>query len=736
MHSLVAEPNPPEPATIAEPSRWFARAVATMTFLGAFLLFQVQPLIGNVILPWFGGTPTVWTTSMLFFQAMLVVGYGFVYLTTRFLPPSWRSVLFIACAALSLAALPILPDARWKPTPDTDPTAGVLLLLFACVGGPYFLLSTTGPATQEWFSRAFAGRSPYRLYALSNLGSLLGLLTYPLLVQPTLDLPVQSRLWSIGFGVFALLAGFCAWRVRGFADVPLIATPQIDEPVKRLAGNKKSRVEAVAEPAAAKSPLRESLQWLALSMGGSVLLLGTTNHLCQDVSSFPMLWIAPLVVYLTTFIICFDRPRWYVRSWLAVLTMILVPLACLPILEDARYDFMRPRFLPVAVLNLAMLFVGCMLCHGELAARKPRPQRLTFYYLVIAVGGALGGLFVSIIAPLIYTLYWEWILASPGLFLFAAILLADNWTKAGYLHRLWAKGLFVAAIVAGLLLVARNHIERSETYVLASARNFYGVVQVSGVYDEKNSDELKWAVMRSGSTRHGSQLFKSPAIGDKVRRMATTYYGSDSGIGRALFRARELPKPHRIGVVGLGAGTLATYSRSNDIFHFYEINPIVVDFAKEYFTYLKDCEGKSDVLLGDARLTLENEPPQDYDFLILDAFSSDAIPVHLLTTQAFEIYLRHLNEDGILAIHISNKYLNLAPVVAAAAKRFGLEGTLIYSRDDPDTLQQASRWVLMTRRTTSPLWQRWSREGANSLDAFDTIEPWTDERSNLLEILK
>jgi hypothetical protein len=746
MSSAAESPAAPQVGApslaVSEPSPWTGRAIAATTFLGAFLLFQVQPLIGNVVLPWFGGTPTVWTTSMLFFQAMLVVGYGFVYLTTQFLPPAVRSALYVVAAVACALTLPILPEAHWKPTPDADPTTGVLVLLFACVGAPYFLLSTTGPTTQEWFARAYGNRSPYRLYSLSNLGSLLGLLTYPFLVQPLIGLTMQSTLWSIGFATYAVLVVGCAWMVRRVPDLPPItaATPSVAA-APAVAVKKGRKPREAKTPANPKSALVEAFGWLALSAGGSALLLATTNHLCQDISSFPLLWVAPLVVYLLTFIICFDRPEWYRRIPMALATVCLVPIATIPSGELIAIDAFGPRYLPVAVLNLAMLFCGCMLCHGELAALKPEPRRLTFYFFMISVGGALGGLFVGYLAPMIYDIYWEWLLAAPALWLFASILLVDYWTKRGRLQQWWMKTALVVSVLGGLLVIARNHLAGSEQYVIASDRNFYGVLQVSGVFIG-DTDNLEWASMRSGSTRHGTQIFKDFGK-PNVSRLPTTYFGQDSGIGRLLLHVGSTREQRlRIGVVGLGVGTLATYAREGDTIRFYEINPIVIRFADEFFTYLKECPGKAEIVVGDARLQMEQELPQHYDILVLDAFSSDAIPTHLLTTEAFEIYLKHLEAHGVLAMHISNRYLNLAPVVAAAAKKFGLQGVIIHFIPGASkmpvggVLQQTSRWVLMTRRPESPLWKDWNKRDGVKLEEFDQIAPWTDERSNFLEVLE
>lgn len=742
MTSVAPESNSVSPVEVGEPSRWFVRALAATTFLGAFLLFQVQPLIGEVVLPWFGGTPTVWTTSMLFFQTMLVVGYGFVYLTTRFLPPSVRSIVYLASAALCIAALPILPGVHWKPTPETDPTSGVLLLLVACVGAPYFLLSTTGPATQEWFARAYENRSPYRLYALSNLGSLLGLLTYPLLVQPLFTLTQQSRMWSIGFGVYAVLVGFCAWSVRRYADVPY--TAPVDSAKSRHA-KRRSVGETAAAPVAPRSRRRETAQWLGLSAGGSVLLLVTMNHLCQDISSFPLVRIAPLVVYLITFIICFDKPAWYYRKTTAIAVLVLVPLACWPMLEDPTIEFMRPRFLRVALVNLSLVFAGCMLCHGELAARKPEPQRLTFYYLMIAVGGALGGLFVGIVAPLIYDRYWEWILTSPAFFLFAAIVLVDQWTQAGYLRRFRSKSAVFVAVIFGLLVIGYNHLGREvrDAEVLASVRNFFGVAQVSATQIALVDGEVLQKIqLFSGSTKHGYQFLDSADGTKKLSHVPTSYYGWQSGIGRMLM-ARDPTKPIRMGVVGLGVGTLAAYGKQGDSFYFYEINPVVETLANDYFTFLKDCDASKTVILGDARLNLESEPAQEFDVLVLDAFSSDAIPTHLLTTEAFEIYLRHLAPDGVLAVHVSNRYLNLSLVMAAVAKHFELQGVVVRVHPDSPVFQENSRWVLMTRDVESPRWKAtaatWKGLPENRLvplDRFEPIAPWTDQHSNFWDVLE
>lgn len=740
MQTVVEEPIEAIAAPRVAADRSFWLRLLSTTFLGAFLLFQVQPLIGKAVLPWYGGTPAVWTTALLFFQLMLVAGYALAYLSVRFMSPAVRSYAYIALALGAVLLLPIGADARWKPTAADEPIAHMLGLLLACVGGPYLVLASTAPTTQEWFTRSGTQRSPYRLYALSNLGSLLGLLTYPFVVERYFDAAMQARLWSGAFALFALIAASCAWSVRGKHDDATTAGEPRPEPDP--ARNPESL-------AADRITLGRLASWIGLAAAGTVLLMSATYHLCQDIASVPFLWVAPLVAYLLTFIIAFDHARWYRRTWYCATSVVLVPLACLQGVTFSALSrskvWAAPYLMPLrdvsfgvqAAIVLGMLFATCMLCHGELASRKPSPRRLTLYFLAIAVGGALGGIFTAVVAPLIFDRNWEWMLATLAALGFALAgiygelrrrVLESKVNRAGA----GAVGFAAVALVCWLHFLLFNENE------LVSARNFYGVVSVD-VGRESEINRPIYKSMRSGTTFHGLQLTDEP-----FRRHATAYYSRESGVGLALAAAAENTYPLHVGVIGLGAGTLAVYGRPGDKYDFFEINPVVIRFADEHFSFLRDSAAQCRVVEGDARLSLEreagdatkNDAGKKYDILVLDAFSGDSIPTHLLTVEAFELYLSRLADDGIIAVHLSNRYLDLVPVVAAAAKRLGLEGMWGVNKPDPATYVQPARWALLTRTPNSPTWKKLKRYGFADLAKSREVRLWTDGYSNLFEILK
>lgn len=711
LNTPVAE-TPPR-AVEQGADRTLSVALHAAAFLGAFLLFQVQPLLGKAVLPWFGGAAAVWTVVMLFFQTVLVAGYAVVFLTTRFLEPRSRSYVFIICVVAAAALLPILPGASWKPDADVQPVWHIVSLLTACVGGPYFVLSMTGPLVQDWFYRALQGRSPYRLYALSNFGSLCGLLTYPLVVEPFCSLSTQSTIWSGAFVAYAISAIYCAWRVRGFA-APAVSVL----PAKSQSKQRKKATEAEVRDVGGdvKPTVRRILAWCALAGAGSLMLLATTNHLCQDVASVPLFWIVPLAVYLTTFILCFEYPAAYRRLPYAALTLVLVPLA--------SWRFTGFAFLATA--NLAMLFVVCMLFHGELVRGRPSPRFLSAYYLCIAVGGALGGLFVGVVAPVIYNRYWEWMIGTFGVMLFAGVAAAASLTNKGRLQSRFSQGAYVAVLLGGLAFVVFEHKKRFDPEEIDSARNFYGVITISAGRDKFTGDVIAF-FMRSGTTGHGGQVF-----GDNRSALPITYYAADTGIGVAIARKQQTAKECRIGVIGLGTGTLAAYGRKDDIIRFYELNPAVIQLCERHFKYLQNSMARCEVVLGDARLSLEHEAPQAYDVLVLDAFSSDAIPTHLLTAEAFEVYLRHLAADGILAIHVSNKHLDLAPVVAAAAERFSFAGLKADTSFDPFKYRLAAEWILLTRDPRTTAWKGLADRHWKDLKTVAPVRLWTDDYSNIL----
>ncbi|TMH76735.1 MAG: hypothetical protein E6H49_17870 [Betaproteobacteria bacterium] len=667
---------------------------ALTIFLSAFLLFQVQPLIAKIILPWFGGSAAVWTVCMLFFQVLLLAGYVYSHAYVRLRIPARRHV-HIALLALAAATLPLAASAAWKPAGGEDPTWRILGLLATSVGLPYFALSTTGPLVQTWYARSREGAAPYRLFALSNLGSMLALVSYPLAVEPLLALGTQAAVWSAGFALFALACAALAWRSQGAEARP-------------LAGGESGR----------PGPGLQAL-WASLACCASLLLLAFTGHMTLNIAAIPFLWVLPLALYLLSFVLCFEASGWY-RRWL-FLPLLAAGFAgvCVTLTRS------NPSIWTLIPLYCATLFAACMVCHGELARSKPHPQHLTGFYLMLALGGAAGGVFAGLVAPNAFQDLYELPIGMLALSLLViAALLRD---RASLLH-----GRFgIAARIAFLALTAALAVALFRTYAENSAdtrvrsRNFYGVLDVHD--SGEGPDAMR--VLSHGTIVHGKQ-FLDPAR----RNWPTSYYGLRSGIGLALLDARE-HGPLRVGVVGLGAGTLAAYGRSGDVFRFYDINSGVVELARSEFTFLKDSAAKLELALGDARLSLEREPPENFDVLALDAFSSDAIPVHLLTVEAFKTYLRHMKPGGILAVHISNRYLDLVPVVQQAARRLSLEVRQVESDDDDEAGVYRSDWMLLCA-SPAPFEGELLKEAAERIDAVPRVRLWTDDYSDVYRILK
>jgi len=687
-------------------------------FLSAFLLFQVQPLIAKRILPWFGGGPGVWTACMLFFQAVLLAGYGYAHLVRSRLGQRRQVVLHLLLLAAAALLLPIAPADAWKPGPTADPTWRILALLAACVGLPYLVLSSTSPLLQAWLSLTHPDRSPYRLYSLSNVGSLLALLSYPSVVEPALALGTQAAAWSGGFVVFGVLCGACALRTwHATAD---------DQPAAGPAAEAEGVGAEPPLPPPRRPSLAERLLWLALPACGSVMLLSVTNQMCADVAVVPFLWVLPLSLYLLSFILCFHTERWYVRPVFWVL--LAGSMVGMVLLMHGGVDVA----LWVQILGYSGgLFVCCMVCHGELVRLKPAPRYLTSFYLMTAGGGALGGVLVSVVAPRVFPSYFE---LHVGMWACCALAVAAFWREAQP-HRRWRRRWLAWAYVPVLVLLLvvlgealRREAHKSVRWSESVSRSFYGVLRVVA-YEEHDAERMH-RTLQHGRISHGSQF------ADEARRgQPTTYYGEASGVGLAL-RHLARDSSRRVGVVGLGVGTIAAYGQEGDHYRFYEINPQVLDLATTTFTYLLDSPADCVVVLGDARLSLEREEAQRLDVLALDAFNSDAIPVHLLTREAFEIYLRHLKPTGVLAVHTSNRYVDLLPVVHALASHFGLGAAVIDSDDDDDELVDACVWVLLTKNReflrSEPVRQAASPE--------DEMPPpcrlWTDDYSNLFRSLR
>ena len=872
---------------------------ALTVFISAFLLFQVQPLIAKSILPWFGGGSSVWTTCMLFFQMLLLAGYAYAHLLSVRLSIRRQGVVHLTLLIASLALLPVRPSQLFKPIGSDSPVGGILLLLLVTVGGPYFILASTGPLMQRWFSRSFVGRSPYRLYSLSNFGSLLALLSYPFVFEPMVRLREQVWIWSLAYVVFAALAVWCSIRVMKLDDEPQVDRLDLDTRGSEDDGT------------AVRPGIGRMLLWLGLAAMGSSMLLATTNQMCIDVAAVPFLWVLPLSLYLLTFVICFDNPRWYDRRVYGLLLVPAAAAACWQLYQEL--DTSIPGL--VSVFS-AVMFVCCMTCHGELVSSRPHPRHLTLFYLLVAAGGALGGVFVAVVAPSVFTEFWEYHVALAGtcgvtliawcvnrawqgryslvFWIWVAVSIVQIWSVIELIYRkhvesftqgevsllfsvigvmhlfgwtvtadrerqpralgivwtivtlgqlAWVIGFAqtrfagmvgnsqyamlcgscVAALAIGLLLTrslgerisetARRWIfvvgfqvvlaiglvalwneetistktltrlvsgylgigvigflwsrrkadtfvrgglwflapaatawvllvmqltelakEDREDYVYTS-RNFYGVLSVA-LRRDVNGD---YHSLMHGQIEHGFQY-----LADDWRTTPTTYYGEGTGVDLALrLHPRRLADDSdnhslRVGIVGLGVGSIAAYGKPGDTFRFYEINREVLALSDRYFSYLKDSLANIEVVVGDARVAMDHElangEAQQFDVLLIDAFSSDAIPLHLLTRECADVYRKHLAADGLLLIHISNRYLDLNPVTLALAEHLGWTAVRIETDDNDELGVYGANWIVITANEEF-LSQSEVRAAHSPWDDDQPVLLWTDDFASLWQVI-
>ncbi len=661
---------------------------AATIFISSFLLFLVQPIIAKQILPWFGGSAAVWTTCLVFFQSALLAGYAYADLTTR-LGPRRQALLHLALLLASLAFLPIIASNSWKPQGDEAPILAILLLLTATIGLPYFLLSTTTPLLQAWYWRRFQSAVPYRLFALSNLASLTALLGFPVLFEPLLTLPQLGWIWSALYAALVLLCGSITWR--SIAVLPA--------------------AEAAVHARGVPPALGTQLQWFALAGMGSVMLLATTNHVTQNIASVPFLWVLPLSLYLLSFILAFDHPRWYRREVFLIALAGLLP---------AMAWTMNSLDLRLAVpVYFAGLFAACMLCHGELAQRKPEPRQLTRFYLMLSLGGAAGAVLVAIAAPLALNGYFE---LGIALVLLAVLVSASM--------RGLARAAGAAVLVATLALVGRGVFDYTDN-VRVMRRDFYGVVRT-----RDHPNPVPYRAMYHGAIMHGGQL-----LGEAQRNVPSDYFGPSTGYGRTFRALRELRprQPLKVGILGLGAGVIAAYGQAGDEFVFYEISPRVAEIAGSEFSFLKHTAAASAVVMGDGRLSLEREAPRHYDLLGIDAFAGDSIPMHLITREAMAIYLRHLKPDGVIVFQATNRFVDLMPVVKRLAAEFGFEAVLV--SDSPADAGGSGYWYsstdqIIVTRSQALLGLPLLAEAAVPIEARADLPVFTDAHHNLLRILK
>lgn len=705
---------------------------AATIFVSAFLLFQVQPMAARFVLPWFGGTSLVWTTCMLFFQIVLVLGYAWSHLINRHLSPRRQWILHSLVLVAALITLPIRPGDSWKPVDGHMATWRLLLLLAFSVGLPYFMVSTTGPLIQAWQSATHPGKSPFRLFALSNFASLAALVSYPLLYERYLTLDAQSWTWTCGFVLFAALISLSGYRyVKACEAVPVQAVKS-------------------GESGRTRTPIGffRLFLWMLLPALASVTLLSTTNMLTQEVGAVPFLWVIPLALYLISFIICFDHPFWYFRPFFMLFMCGSVAFGA--IVMNLGVD---ASVLTQIIGYSSLCFGIAMCCHGELSRLKPGPEHLTLYYLLISIGGALGGAFVALAAPAIFVNYYEFPLSVIAALL--VVLIAYGWQvfsqidekirmvgegkiPASIVGRQWPRVVFFALclffglIAAGITGVAtwKQMREDSAEEVLLQCRNEYGTLTVE-----------EWDYTRqltNGRIKHGFQ-YKD----DQWSRTATSYYGPSSGLGVAIEYLRDLNPPTpggrmSYGVIGLGVGTVCAWCEKGDYICFYEINPRVVDIAREYFRYLAESPEEPEIRLGDARIQLEREIEEGdfrlYDILVVDAFSSDSIPVHLLTREAMQTYLQRLTDRGVLCIHTSNRFLQLANVVKVLADEQGVESVFV-DDDTDDNAVDSSSWVLVSRNRDFIDETRLVGIAADWPDE-KRVAFWTDDYSSIIPLIK
>lgn len=657
--------------------------------VSAFLLFTVEPLTAKRIVPWFGGSAAVWSTCLVFYQVALVVGYLYAALLTRYFRPSVQAYLHAGLLLTSLALLPVGPGQRWQPAVATEPAWLIFRMLTVSIGLPFIALSATSPLLQAWVARDRL-RIPYRLFAVSNIASLAALLAYPSLIEPGLDTPAQSRWWSMLYLFFVALCAASAWVGQALEDLP--STRDRDR--------------------AGVSTLSK-LRWFALAACGSMLLLSVTNHIDENIAAVPLIWVLPLAIYLLTFAVAFSSFLTCRRAlWMRFLAF------ALGILAYAIYNINAVEAIEVSLpIFLIGLFVCCVFCHAELNRLRPQTSDLTAFYLWLAAGGAAGSIFVGLIAPKIFSGVYE---LPLSLFLTALLALAVTWADGVWgLRLLWVG---VSACLLGVMIVnVRAYRDNS----LSLRRSFYGSLRV---VQTPHAGPDQQRILYHGTIEHGAQYLLPPR-----RSRPITYYGPDSGIGILLRECFSGPK--RVGVVGLGTGTIAAYGLRGDELRFYEINPQIVAIAQSLFSYLRETPAEVHVIVGDGRLSLQRDSSGLLDVLALDAFSGDAIPVHLLTKQAFALYRQHLTTNGVLAIHVSNLFLDLAPVVRQLAKDAGLHCVLVHSRRNDDEATLPADWVLVTNNQ-DVLDNSAIRLQAKLIADQPGLRIWTDAYNNLYQVMK
>ena len=679
------------PATAGSPAR--VRAYALGIFLGSTLLFLLEPIAAKRLVPLLGGSAAVWTACLVFFQTALLLGYYVAHLLVTRTSLRTQVTVYVGLLALSVVQLVLAVGPTLRADVDR-PIASVLWLLSILIGLPFVTLSATSPLLQAWFARTATGGSSnaYRLFAISNIGSIVALLAYPWLIEPRLTLGAQTILVTVVLALLAILAGVIGASVRVSAEEEHATPPTTVE-------------SAVVSPAT-------RVLWLALAACASLLLAAATTHISQNVAALPLVWILPLVAYLLSFVVAFATRTW-LRRWMLVVLALVGHLVTAELLERG---VLGVPIVPATAAFCVALFFLCLFLHRELYERRPATPHLTSFYLYVAAGGALGSVLVAIVAPLVSPGNYD---VAIGLLLTAALGLVATWRGARLVRVVWA-----ALLLDGVALVG-SQVE-ADLGAIARVRNFYGTVRVTHAHEPPK------AAVRSlyhGLIVHGRQIVHS-----EFRRLPVTYFARTSGAGLALDQCCR-DRPRRIGVIGLGAGTLAAYGIPGDTIRFYEIDRAIEDIARSHFTYLADSPAFTEIVLGDARVSLVAEPPQRYDVLIVDAFSGDAVPAHLITVEALEVYRRHLAPGGIIAFHVSNNFLALAPVVEQLARSAGMQTVRVIDREDRARLVLDSDWVLVTANAeflANPAVVR----ARQPIRVPEGLRVWTDDYSSLFPLLK
>lgn len=722
-------------------------------FVSAMLMFVLQPMFGKLLLPLLGGTPAVWNTCMVFYQTILFGGYLYAHWLTSRSGQQRQIQIHTALLIFSLFALPVALPADANPPTEGNPTFWLIWTLFLAIGLPFFVVSTTAPLLQKWFSHLghHSSEDPYYLYAASNAGSLLALLSYPFLLEPNIGLVNQRLFWSIGYGLLCILIMACAVALwRSIAEIDVDEMPE-------------TAAEEIAAP-----PMRQQLHWLALAFVPSSLLLGLTQYISTDIAAVPLLWILPLTLYLLSFILVFSK-------WADRIHPGMVALQPAVLLIFIAYSFINPAVLPYwldLILHCLAFFLAIMVCHGELAKHRPHPQHLTRFYLVMSFAGMLGGLFNTFVAPFVFNAVYEYpimivaaLLLRPGFFngrwflqpIFPGLLLLMGFAVYFGTDRLFEyldviggalillAGLTYSVrhsplglgLLTAVILVFTLGLHSLASSTLYQERTFFGVLSVRDtVIADENQRPEKVRELYHGTTKHGAERLTAANITTPL-----TYYSRPGPIGQ-LFAEFDAENQHwNIGAVGLGAGALACYSKEQQHWRFYEIDPLIVDVAKnpKWFHYLERCNPQADMIVGDARLSLAKEPDRSFDLLIMDAFSSDAVPTHLLTREAMQLYFSKLKDDGMLAFHITNRHLALKKVLADHAENLQLSGLL--QEFSPDNtappLVVATDWVVIAKQPQRLDRLRQSRLGHwQKLPLAFDLQPWTDDFTHIIGIWK